>query len=68
MSREKPSDRSAKRDSLMDARMTRSDSLSSIREFGRVVPISQWSKERKRAGKGKDWNPFHVIMKALGGK
>lgn len=66
MAREKPLDRAARRDSIMDSRMTRSDSLSSIREFGRVVPVSQWSKERKRIGKQKDWNPFHIVAKALG--
>lgn len=67
MARESPKEREARRDSILDSRMTKGDSLSSIREFGRVVPRSQWSKERKRAGKGKDWNPFHVIKKALGG-
>lgn len=68
MARDNPADRAARRDSIMDARMTRSDSLSSIREFGRVVPISQWKKERKRVGKSKDWNPFHTIKRMLGGE
>lgn len=65
--REDPKAREARRDSLLDARMTRGDSLASMREFGRIVPISQWKKERKRVGKGKDWNPFHIVQKILGG-
>lgn len=49
----------------MAARMTRSDSLSSVSEFGRVVPLEQQpSIRKKKKGSG---NPFESIIRALGG-
>lgn len=46
-------------------RMTRSDSLSSVSEFGRVVPLDKQPALRK---KKKGFNPFESIINALGGK
>jgi len=45
--------------------MTRADSLSSIGEFGKVFPPSQWEAERKRRKPKKSWNPFDRIGDAL---
>jgi len=47
-------------------RMTRSDSLSSVGEFGRVVPLEQQAALRKK-NKRKGMNPFERIIDALGG-
>ena len=47
-------------------RMTRSDSLSSVSEFGKIVPLEQQPAERKkRKGSG---NPFESIGRALRGE
>lgn len=43
--------------------MTRQDSLASMSEFGRIVPLSQQAGLRK---KKKSINPFESIIKALG--
>jgi len=47
-------------------RMTRSDSLSSISEFGRVVPLEAQESLRKK--KKKSINPFETIINALRGE
>ena len=46
-------------------RMTRSDSLSSVAEFHRVVPLEQQEALRKK--KRRSLNPFEPIIKALTG-
>ena len=46
--RKNPKAASAKRDALMDQRMTKADSLRSFSEFGSVVPPSQQAAMRKR--------------------
>lgn len=48
------------------ARMTRADSLSSVSEFGRIVPKEQQAALRKK--KNKTYNPFEVIGRALRGE
>lgn len=62
----KPSNRKMPMEKIA-ARMSRSDSLSSYAEFGKIVPKEAQPGLRKKK-KGGFRNPFEVIADALGGK
>lgn len=50
------------------ARMTRADSLSSMSEFGKIVPLEQQPTMRAAiAKKRKPGNPFEQLLRALSG-
>lgn len=48
-------------------RMTRADSLSSYASYGRIVPLEDQAKMKKKKPSGFR-NPFEVLANAIGGK